>query len=444
MSIAPSSGLVRAALTIVLVTCPPRSQAANGSAVPLAKWTESLTLEGSDTLQPPYGKWAETNGILMVTGLAERWSTMLAPGDQGANRKVSVRFAVQQSSGAPFSLPGGCYRWGFYWGENAPGWDFGVVLRFKDPLSFYRVQVSAARGQLALWDSTGGYLQIVPCAIKANEPHTLEITARGAHFQVALDGAPVMDYWDRTLPHESGRVGLAAYKSTVRVESFEVDSAAKDATRMPPHRPNFRFDTNGVVALYDGYEPISVFGARNGLLCQDAVKLKPGWRPTYYSQFGPTISSKWMPVVGKLPEALKVEGGGETITYRFQTEFPNVTRADYVCTVRFDAGRGVYRYEFRAKLVFLGEVKNMSEFEWLDPLCYNNREPGPEVVHRWNWVGHRWHVFQGPGGEWRRYPLVDYNPCNNQEMNWGNFAIGKINSVLQRFPLSRSGCLPGL
>ncbi|MCG2661510.1 MAG: hypothetical protein L6437_14850 [Kiritimatiellae bacterium] len=423
MKLARCRTLIRIALAVVFAESVVATQAANWSATPLAKWTESVTLEGSDTLNPPYGKWEETAGTLTATGLVARWSTMLAPGDQGANQKVSIRFAVQQSSGAPFSLPGGCVRWSFYWGENNPGWDFGVVLRFKDALNFYRVQVSATRGQLALWDSTGGFLQIVPCAIKTNAPYTLEITARGAHFQAVVDGAPVMDYWDRTLPHAAGQVGLAAYRSTVRVESFQVEKVAADATPMPPHQPNFRFDTSRGVVLYDGNEPISLFGVKNSRLGQGAVKLKPGWRPAYYSPFGPTISSKWMPLVGKLPEALKVEGGGETITYRFQTELPNLTHADHVCTVRFDAGRGVYRYEFRGKLVFLGEGKSLSEsFEWLDPLCYNNREPGPEVVHRWNWAGHRWHVFQGPGNEWLRYPLVDYNTCNNQEMNWGKFS----------------------
>ncbi len=46
-------------------------------------------------------------------------------------------------------------------------------------------------------------------------------------------------------------------------------------------------------------------------------------------------------------------------------------------------------------------------FEVSDPLTYNNREPGPEVVHRWHPAGHRWWVFQSANDAWSRIPLSD-------------------------------------
>ena len=177
---------------------------------------------------------------------------------------------------------------------------------------------------MALWDSAGGFLQIVPCAVRLNQSHTLEVTARGAHFLAAVDGVSVINYWDRTLPHLGGQSGLAVYKSRTVVESFNIEKLPTDSTPMPPHKPNFRFDTNGVnqLVLYDGYEPISHFwkGSRDGGLFQGAMKLKPGWRAACYSQVGPALNYKWPKLVGALPAAMQVEGGGESIRCRFQTE----------------------------------------------------------------------------------------------------------------------------
>lgn len=430
--------LMQIALAVVLAEPVVANQAANWSTVPLAKWRESVTLEGPDMPQP-HGKWAETNGALSVTGLVNRWSTMLAPGDQGANQKLNVRFKVRQSSNAPFSLPGYCSRWGYHWGENDPGWDFGVVLRFKDGLNFYRVQVSVARGQLALWDSTGGFLQVIPCAIKTNELHMLEITARGAHFQAVVDGAAVMDYWDRTLPHESGQVGLAVYKSTTLVEGFNVAKLKADAQPMPPHQPKFHFEAANTstavyarsLVLYDGYEPISFFwkDRRNpknpseyGQLYQEAIKLKPGWRPALSSQVGPFLNDNSGPeLVGELPGAFQVEGGGTSIAARFKMSLRWMgDLAAETLTVRYDAQRGVYRYEYQVKQTFTNTTPvEVPCYQVMDPLTYNNRSPGPEVEHLWNPAGHRWWVYQGTNGNWERFPMVDYlEKYNNPKVPW--------------------------
>ena len=407
-------------------------QAAEWSTVPLGKWTESRSLEGTQAPAGSPGTWSEKEGVLTATGVGSQWSTRLLPKDQAANQKVTLKFNVQQSAGQPFALPGNCVRWSYYWGENSPGWDVGVVLRFKDPLNFYRVQLSATRGQLALWDSTGGFLQLVPCAVKVNEPHTLQVTARGAHFQVSLDDKPVLDYWDRTLPHLAGRTGLAVCQSTTVVASFSAEKIKRDAAPMPPHQPDFRFDvtTNPAMpALYDGNEPISLFFATPSanLPMHDTVKLKPGWRPSFYSDLGFNLNrgdAYWTPLVGKFPEALTITGGGKTISYSLAVEKAGLLHADIACTVSFDTARGVYRYEYGARMKLLGDkpLANLGEFEWLDPLCNNNRNPGPEVLHRWNPTGHRWVVYQAPGNVWQRFPMVDYlDAYNNPEVAPGKF-----------------------
>jgi hypothetical protein len=404
--------------------------AAPWSAMPLAKWTEVTSKEGSDTPATP-GTWTEeTDGALTVSAAGDRWATRLAP-MATADAEVAVRFTVQKSSGAAFTLPGGCVRWGYYWGENNPGWDVGVVLRGQDPLNFYRVALSATRGELALWDTTGGYLQLVPCPVKVGQAATLTVKAVGAHITAALDGAPVLDYWDRTNPYLKGRVGLAVFRSTVRVESFAVTPVKAEQAPMPAHKPDFRFEQrNGTMALFDGREPIchywvtgANYGAGAGVLYMESVKLKPGWRPTYYTSLGPNVVNAWMQLKGKLPEAFTVDGGGDTISFRFATETA-YAHCDYTCTVRYDAPNGVYRYEYAAKFVATGAkpIENIGEFEWFDPLTYNNRVPGGSVEHTWNAAGHRWNVFQGPKGAWQRYAITDYNSDgNNVETTWPAF-----------------------
>lgn len=416
-------------------------------AAPLEKWTEARTLdscteaarvEGPPTTlpshgrwpvpvpQPPFGTWRVQDGMLSAVGLTHRWSTMLMPGERNG-AEISTRFTVLKSSGASRQLPGGCVRWGFHWGENLPGWDVGVVLGYRDPLNFYRVQLSAARGELALWDATGGFLQLIPCAVEIGKPHDLTVRWRDGHMVADLDGKTVMDYWDRTLPYDSGRIGLAVWKSEVQVERFEAADPEWRLRRKgpPPHRPDFRFEPSGGlleghpsfhlepyegVILFDGYEPISCFFKfpDNGKLYHAAVKLKPGWRSAYFNYIGPRLDDggEWPPLAGELPEAFAVTKTGPTLEFSFRMDHGETGHTDHECVVRFDDRRGVYRYEFRGRLHIVNDCK-ANVIEICDPLTYNNRSPGPDVVHRWNPAGHRWWVFEGADGPWQRMPIVD-------------------------------------
>lgn len=430
-------------------------------AVTLDAGTEAARLEGppkvmpadgrapSPVAQAPFGRWRRDGSGVVAEGLTTCWSTMLAPGDQ-AGAKVRVAFQVTKSSGAARQLPGGCVRWGFHWGENVPGWDFGIVFGYQDPLNFYRLQVSAARSELALWDATGGFLQLITCDLKLNQPAELLLNWCGAHIQASLNDKPLMDYWDRTLPYTKGRVGLAAWKSEVQVADFAISPVTGDSNTAPPtHKPNFRLEPSGGIVtghpgfqmepfpgviLFDGNEPISLYwkqpvnaggeGSR-GTLYQDAVKLKPGWRPAYYTYIGPNGANwvgRWAELTGDLPAAFAVTGNGEVLSFAFRTQDQGIANTDYTCTVRYDDKRGIYRYEYKGKTVFAKPGKT-NEFELHDALVFNNRSPGPGVTHRWNPAGHRYWVYQNPAGEWRRMPLADYSvdfstDYNNAEVPW--------------------------
>jgi hypothetical protein len=359
---------------------------------------------------------------------------MLTTNDQ-RDALLSVKLTVQRSSGAQRQLPGGDVRWGFHWGENLPGWDVGVVLGYQDPLNFYRVQLSVARGELALWDATGGFLQLISVDVKEGKPQDLKIRWSAGHVVVDVNGKKAMDYWDRTQPYTHGRVGLAVWGSVARVEQFLVEPAKADTGTMPPHRPKFRLEPtrnilsghpafhmdphNGVI-LFDGNEPISYFwkeptdpkapDSTRGTLCHEAVKLMPGWRAAFRTRIGPmgvATNGNSAALVGDLPDAFRVTGGGDSLTFKFQTENPNSTHTDYSCTVRYDKKRGVYRYEYQGKTRLAGDVK-VSSIVLFNPLTYNSRSPGPEVLHRWNAASHRWFVFQAPDNQWQRMPIMDY------------------------------------
>jgi len=418
---------------------------------PLAQWSEAKSLEGSRDPRSPLATWTERSGRLEVNGLADRWSMRLLPDDPGPQTEVKLRFNVIRSSGRGRQLPGGCERWGFRWGENLPGWDVGVVLRWADPLHFYRVQISVPRGEVALWDSTGGFLQLVPFPLQIRKTHEARIVAYREHITVHIDGKPVMDYWDRALPHPKGRVGLAVWKSRTRIDHFSVKRLPNrpEPYVVPPHKPDFRLQaSDGLVTghpafyketyrglvLFDGYEPISYFQQdKRGhvdALYQHAIKLKPGFRASYYTWIGPMINT-WegerggqtvMPMVEDLSEALKVEQTGEVLRFKVRKAIPEVARADHVCTVRYDATRNVYRYEWDSRVTFDGpKPYRFRLLEITDPVTYNNRSPGDGVVSRWHFAGHAWNLYQGPEGNWLRYPLIDYltPKYNNQKTRWG-------------------------
>ncbi|OPZ87258.1 MAG: hypothetical protein BWY76_00550 [bacterium ADurb.Bin429] len=401
--------------------------AAPWCATPLAQWTDGVSYEAIDTIKPPYGAWTETTDGLVAGGLVNRWSTKLLPGDQGNASNIKVTFTIQSSSAQNRVLPDGCYRWGFYWGENYPGWDFGVVTRYQDPLNFYRIQLSATRGELALWDATGGFLQIVPCPVKLNQQHTLTITTIGARFSTALDGTTVLNYWDRSAPLLKGRVGLAVWKSKTLVNTFSATPLRVRPSQAPAYKPTFRAVTEGdKVVIYDNDEPISIYhrDARTKTLFHGAVKLKPGWRPSYYTPIGPVMQDPvyaWPPFYGTFPDDFKVEGNGtDALTCTFATGHDDKAVTKQTCRIEYEATRGMYSYTYDATTMVMKD-QQLHAFEVTDPLEYNNREPGPEVTHKWNPTGHRWWLVTGPDGAWQRFPLLDYlSGDNNGEMCWEN------------------------
>jgi len=248
-----------------------------------------------------------------------------------------------------------------------------------------------------------------------------------------VDGKTVLDYWDRSLPYTRGRIGLADWKSTVRVERFPGGKgrrrrrAATAQAGLPfradtehPQRPSrVPHDAQNGVIVFDGHEPISYFwkqppdaggeGSR-GALFHEAVKLKPGWRPAFYTYIGPNgpVLAGKVAHAGRRPSR-GFQGHGVRRETRLHLPDRDPGDGPHGLRLHRDLRRAARRLPLRVpRNLRLSAAAQVNEFELFDPLVYNNRTPGPEVVHRLNPAGHRWWVYQGTNSGWERMPLTDY------------------------------------
>ena len=107
--------------------------------------------------------------------------------------------------------PGGYYGGQAFcrytYGDCDGGYDAALVLRYQGAAAFYRVQLSTAYGEVALWKPSGGFLQVKSVALKANELYEFKAEAAGPHVRAWINGQAVLDYWDRVAPILAGRAG---------------------------------------------------------------------------------------------------------------------------------------------------------------------------------------------------------------------------------------------
>ena len=98
--------------------------------------------------------------------------------------------------------------------------------------------------------------------------------------------------------------------------------------------------------------------------------------------------------------AIRTAGEGtEALTLSFDSEDRDrYVRAATTVRVTLDAVRGTYRHEVDTEATFLKD-RSIGTFEFVDPLTYNNKEPGRGVRNRWLPAGHRWGVLRGADGQ---------------------------------------------
>ncbi|NBV20390.1 MAG: LamG domain-containing protein [Proteobacteria bacterium] len=236
------------------------------------------------------------------------------------------------------------------------GFDAGVLLR-AGTNSGYRVQLSHKYQIIAVvkWPE-GGYVQVVPCAVKLKEPHKLVASAHGSTLKVSLDGVEKVNWQDRFLPLTSGAIGIGINDGAKAAFSeVSVGPPPRSPRPMPPHSPNFsvRPFLGGRQFVFDGDEPVlqlhyekdpSVF-----------AKLRPGYKPqlTFDSHWDlanqgafKDADSKWTaPVTSGGGKSLKATWSARSVKHRFTTQS--------TLTVGFDAKRGTYTYDIESALEVL-------------------------------------------------------------------------------------------
>ena len=384
----------------LLVTAATACSAADPPA-PLVDWTPA----------PAGWKGAQVkDGVGTLT--ADRWSFLLAPSapaDMELATTITVREPGKQKSffGESWSV----------WPDKTfgdQGWDAGLLLRAGEN-SGYRVQVSAALGEVALVKfPAGGYVRSAPYPLKKDTPLALTARVRGNRVTVLGDGKELFSFVD-TDPLPAGKVGIGV-NSGAKVEFAKVSVTALPAAKaelVPAHVPNFsaRKWLGGRLWVFDGPEPIMLLPDPASSYVNN-VKLRPGVRPLL------SFNSHWdVQNQGAHPEAkndtvdLKTSGGGKELVASWVGKHEKgrfATRT--TMTVGWDETRAVYTYDVESEL----EVLPGEPFHFRYGFDFEHHTP----LDPFNW---QYLVFKKKDGEFNRRPVypVDPGPQNDLETSEG-------------------------
>lgn len=316
-----------------------------------ASAAESLT-----TWAPHPADWkgaSITGDTATLTG--DKWASLRAP-KEFANPHLSARITIIEAAKSANFFGQGWSAWPDATFSDG-GFDAGLVLR-AGTNSGYRVQLSHWYQVVAVvkWPE-GGYVRVVPCAVKLNTPHTLSVSAQGAQLSVRVDGVDKGTWHDTFLPLTNGAVGIAVSGGAKATFSEVIAEQAPWINQPPPgpHAPNFsvRPFLGGRQFVFDGDEPVlqlhyekdpSVF-----------AKLRPGYKPqlTFDSHWGlenqgafKEADSKWTaPVASGGGKTVKATWSARSVKDRFTTQS--------TLTVRYDVRRGTYTYDIESALEVL-------------------------------------------------------------------------------------------
>lgn len=285
------------------------------------------------------------------------------------------------------------------------GFDAALFLRAGEK-SGYRLQISHKLQCVALvkWPE-GGYVSVVPCAVKLKEEQQFQARVRGAEIVFSIDGAEKIRWHDVFLPLEKGAVGIGVCSGArvtfknIDVKRFTVDAEKPIATE--PHVSNFsvRKWLGDRQWVFDGDEPVlqlhyekdpSVF-----------AKLRPGYKPqlTFDSHWDlanqgayKDADSKWTaPVTSGGGQTLKAEWSARSVKDRFTTHS--------TMTVGFDSQRGTYTYDIESEL----DVLQGDPFQFRYGFDFEHHTPLDPF--RWQYL-----IAMRRNGELYHRPVGPYDP----------------------------------
>src|SRR5205814_1350332 len=129
---------------------------------------------------------------------------------------------------------------------------------------------------------SGGYVRVVPCAVKLKQPHTITASFQGNEVVVLVDGKEKVRFRDDLKPLSKGHVGVGVGSGAkVAIEGITITALPnREPAPARAHVADFavRNWLGGRSWVFDGDEPILQLPVpeSNPFL---NVKLRPGYRP---------------------------------------------------------------------------------------------------------------------------------------------------------------------
>ncbi len=366
-----------ALLLIVGWSAGSHAAAADAAPADLAKWQVTpesyvgATIEsGCATLEA--GKRNAPDGKQPV-----RWDFLVNPTEQ-ENVTVAATVTIKQPAKDFCFFGEGWSVWpDLLYADQ--GFEAGILIRAGQretaPRDLgYRVELSHKYQNVALVKyPDGGYLRVVPCVVKLNAPHRIEVAAQGPEIVVRVDGAEKIRFIDTIGPLVKGSVGIGTSSGAkvvfddVQVGVPVASQPSDPAANSRPHttRLALREWLGGRRWVFDGDEPILLLPVPKASYINN-VKLRPGYKPLL------SWNSHWdIANQGAFPDGtntnseVTVTGGGESLTAEWtgrQTKGRFETRTKLV--ISYDRGRSVYAYDVNSELEVLAR-RAVSVSLWL-------------------------------------------------------------------------------
>lgn len=235
------------------------------------------------------------------------------------------------------------------------GFEAGLVL-CGGADSGYRIQLSHKYQLLALvkWPE-GGYVRVVPCPVKLNEPHRVVARVQGSVITVAVDGVEKIRWQDDFLPLGKGKVGLGT-SSGAKVQVSDVSVKAlpsEPGSVVAPHVP--RFSVRQFLGerpwVFDGDEPILLLPVPKATSINN-VKLKPGYKPqlSWNSHWDVQNQGAYKEADNTVSEPTWSGGGGTITTNWTSRHVKGAFEVKTAMTVGWDAKRQVYTYDVNSAM----------------------------------------------------------------------------------------------
>ncbi len=288
------------------------------------------------------------------------------------------------------------------WGDQ--GYDAALLLRGgKD--SGYRVQLSHKYQDVALVKyPDGGYVRVVPCTIKTDQPLGLTASVHGMFIVIRCDGRELIRYRDASLALTKGQVGVGVSSGAkVAVANVAVRALPVPEITSPPlpHLPQFtaRKWLGGRTWVFDGDEPILQLHSAQDPSC--FAKLKPGYKPqiTFDSHWGIENQGAFKEGASKWTEPT-VAGGGKTLTASWSARNVGDHFATHsTLTVGYDRSRNAYTYDVESEL----EVLPGKPFTFRYGMDFEHHTPLDPF--RWQYL-----VVRGAGGQLYHRPVTPVDP----------------------------------